>query len=92
MLFSRIFDSLNIRKIAIEITAAGIDAETVRPTFRPREALAPARTAERIIPRTTALNVISGRLVDAGINGPDVEVLSLEEVFCIYPVGADVGF
>ena len=36
MLFSRILCSRNILRIAMEITAAGIDADTVRPTLRPR--------------------------------------------------------
>ena len=36
MLFSRMFDRLNSRRTAIEMTAAGIDAETVMPTFSPR--------------------------------------------------------
>ena len=36
ILFSRIFDSLNSLRIAIEITAAGMEAETVMPANRPR--------------------------------------------------------
>ena len=36
ILFSRIFDFLNSDKTPIEITAAGIDAETVIPANRPR--------------------------------------------------------
>ncbi len=36
MLFSRIDESLNALRIAIEITAAGIDDAKVRPTLRPR--------------------------------------------------------
>ena len=36
MLFSRTLESLKKRSTAIEITAAGIDEENVRPTFRPR--------------------------------------------------------
>jgi hypothetical protein len=36
MLFSRMFDSANRRSTAIEITAAGIDADTVRPANSPR--------------------------------------------------------
>ncbi|KXB92348.1 hypothetical protein HMPREF3182_00465 [Megasphaera hutchinsoni] len=36
MLFSSTFEFLNILKIAIEITAAGIEDEKVRPTFKPR--------------------------------------------------------
>jgi hypothetical protein len=36
MLFSQIVAVLNPRKIAIEITAAGIDEANVNPTFSPR--------------------------------------------------------
>src|SRR6185437_2246893 len=36
ILFSQIVPVLNIRKIAIEMTAAGIDDANVRPTFKPR--------------------------------------------------------
>src|SRR5204863_9213996 len=36
MLFAWMVAALNPRKIAIEITAAGIDVENVRPAFRPK--------------------------------------------------------
>ncbi len=36
MLFSRIVDPLNRRRIAIEMTAAGIEVAKVNPTLRPR--------------------------------------------------------
>ena len=72
MLFSRMFDRLNIRSTAIDITAAGIDAETVIPTSSPRYALAPARTAERTTPRTMALTVISGSDRRRAGGGPEV--------------------
>ena len=36
MLFSRIVESFTALRIAIEITAAGIDEAKVRPTLRPR--------------------------------------------------------
>lgn len=36
MLFSKILECLNMRKIAIEMTAAGMDDENVRPTFNPK--------------------------------------------------------
>src|SRR5437868_9073165 len=36
MLFSRIVESFTALRIAIEITAAGIDDANVRPTLRPR--------------------------------------------------------
>ena len=67
MLFSRMLCSRNILRIAIERTAAGIEAETVSPTLRPRYALAPARTADRMTPRMTAFTVISGSVSEAGI-------------------------
>ena len=53
-------DFLNKVRTPIEITDAGMEAETVIPAKRPRYAFAPARTIERIIPRKTALIVISG--------------------------------
>ena len=36
ILFSRIFDSRKRRRIAIEATAAGIDADTVIPANNPK--------------------------------------------------------
>ena len=36
MLFSWMVESRNARRIAIEITAAGIDVAKVMPIFRPR--------------------------------------------------------
>ena len=36
MLFSKILESLNMRRIAIEMTAAGMDDENVKPTFKPK--------------------------------------------------------
>ena len=44
MLFSRIDESLTALRIAIEMTAAGIDEAKVRPTFRPRYTLAAVKT------------------------------------------------
>jgi hypothetical protein len=60
MLFSRIFDSLKSRRIPIEMTAAGIDAETVMPANRPRYAFAPASTIDNTMPSTIALTVSCG--------------------------------
>src|SRR6202022_2195309 len=55
MLFSRIVESFTALRIAIEITAAGIDEAKVRPTLRPRYTLAAVKTvvmrAPRISPR-----------------------------------------
>ena len=53
---------LELRKklsIPMEITAAGIEAETVIPANRPKYALAPASTIESTIPSIQALKVIS---------------------------------
>src|SRR5437867_11409149 len=69
MLFSRMFDSRKRRSTAIEITAAGMDDDTVIPANRPRYALAPASTAATTTERTTALTVISGTLNSAGMTG-----------------------
>jgi hypothetical protein len=61
MLFSRMFDLRNMRNTPMDITAAGMEAETVIPANRPKYALAPARITESKIPRMTAFRVISGR-------------------------------
>ena len=47
------------RKTATAITAAGIEAETVRPTRRPRYALAAPKTRPRTTPVTIARRVNS---------------------------------
>src|SRR5947208_12320973 len=69
VLFSRMFDSRKRRSTAIEITAAGMDADTVIPANRPRYALAPASTAASTTERMTALTVISGSVTSAGMTG-----------------------
>jgi len=48
----------------MEITAAGMDADTVIPANKPRYALAPASTMDNKTPRTIALGVISGKDLD----------------------------
>ena len=48
------------RKSATVMTAAGIEAETVRPTRRPRYAFAAPKTRPRTTPAATALAVNSG--------------------------------
>ena len=45
----------------MDITAAGIEAETVIPANKPKYALAPASIMERTTPNKSALIVISGR-------------------------------
>ena len=58
MLFSRIFDFLNILSMPIEITAAGMEAETVIPANNPKYAFAPAKTMDSMIPKIMDLKVI----------------------------------
>ena len=59
ILFSKIFEFRNNRKIPIDTIAAGIDAETVMPAYNPKYAIAAERTIERIILKNMALTVIS---------------------------------
>src|SRR6266545_1457627 len=47
MLFSRIDESLTTLRMAIEMTAAGIDEANVSPTLRPRYTLAAVNTTVR---------------------------------------------
>ncbi len=44
----------------MDITAAGMEAETVMPANKPKYALAPASIMERTTPNKSALIVISG--------------------------------
>src|SRR6516162_9265873 len=60
-LFSRMVAPPAIRRSAIEITAAGILAETVRPAYRPRYALAAPRMSPSAMPRG-----VSSRGADSG--------------------------
>ena len=60
MLFSKIFDFLNKDKTPIDITAAGMEAETVIPAKSPKYALAPAKIIDNTTPRKRAFIVISG--------------------------------
>src|SRR5690606_35694304 len=69
MLFSTMVDCRNIRRTAMEMTAAGIEADTVKPTLSPRYAYAPARIAASTIHRMTALRVISRGRELAGMYG-----------------------
>ena len=50
MLFSRIDESLTADRIAIEITAAGMDDEKVSPTLRPRYTLAAVNSTQMSAP------------------------------------------
>ena len=68
MLFSKIESLLKIKRIIpIEITAAGIEAETVIPTRRPKYALAPPNNTANKIPIITDVTVSSGITLSAGI-------------------------
>src|SRR5687768_2858654 len=57
------------RRIAIDSTAAGIDADTVMPANIPRYAFAPPSTTARIEPRMMTPTVSSGSDCDAGMKG-----------------------
>src|SRR5215211_7330590 len=54
MLFSKIDEFLKALRIAIEITAAGIDEAKVRPTRRPRYTFAAVKIVVRRAPRIRA--------------------------------------
>ena len=70
MLFSRMESLRRItRIIPIEITAAGIEADTVIPTRSPRYAFAAPNTIDRRIPIKSAVTVNSGTTLSAGIYG-----------------------
>jgi hypothetical protein len=59
MLFSRIVESRTERRIAIEITAAGMDEAKVRPTLRPRYTFAAVNTNVSSTPRIRPRRVSS---------------------------------
>ena len=62
MLFSKMLESLNMRRIAMEMTAAGMDEENVRPTFKPKYTLDAVKItvikAPRIIPRAVNSGIL----------------------------------
>ncbi|GAB6258676.1 hypothetical protein PSKAS_41990 [Peribacillus sp. N1] len=58
--------------IAIEITAAGIEAETVKPISRPKYAFAAPNTIARMTPRMIAVAVNSGKDLDAETYGTNL--------------------
>ena len=60
----------------MERTAAGMEAETVIPTRRPRYAFAAPKSTARMIPSVIDTGVISGIILSAGIKG-------LNDVFSI---------
>ena len=68
MLFSNMESLLNIKRIIpIEITAAGMDAETVIPTLSPKYALAPPNNIANKAPIIIDVTVNSGITLSAGI-------------------------
>ena len=70
ILFSKTESFLKIMRITpIEMTAAGIDADTVIPTRSPRYAFAPPNKTASIMPKITLVAVNSDTLFSAGING-----------------------
>jgi hypothetical protein len=69
MLFSRIEVRPSARKMEMDITAIGIEAETVSPTRSARYTLDAPKTMPRIAPTMTARAVNSGRMVVAGTKG-----------------------
>ena len=82
MLFSRIvasrspnFDSS--RKSVIEMTATGIDALTVRPTFSTRYSDDAPNTMPRIVPTRTGRNVSSRMFRSAGMYGSNGTAVGL---------------
>src|SRR2546430_10641013 len=68
-LFCKMLLPRTMRRIAIEITAAGTDADTVMPANMPRYALAPARMTESRQPRISTPRVSSCNRVVAGMYG-----------------------
>ena len=78
MLFSKIESLLRItRIIPMERTAAGIDADTVIPTLNPRYAFAAPKTTAKRIPMNSDVNVNSGTILSAEINGLKSFLLSI---------------
>src|SRR4029453_7569275 len=73
MLFSWIVMPLKPRRMAIEITAAGIEVAKVSPALRPKYTLAAVKTRVMKMPRITPREVSSLRIVGSGI----VELLTV---------------
>ena len=68
-LFWRMLPVRSMRNTAIEITAAGTEAETVMPANMPRYAFAAARTTASTQPRMITPTVSSGSDLLAGMYG-----------------------
>jgi hypothetical protein len=69
MLFSRIVDLPNARRMEIESTEIGIDAETVSPARRPTYTDTAPNSAPKIAPRITARQLNSVIVLDASTYG-----------------------
>ena len=67
MLASRTRNFDSSRHSVMEITATGIEALTVRPTFSTRYSDEAPKMMPRMVPVRTARSVNSGRLVRAGV-------------------------
>ena len=81
-LFSRIETSLNNeRKIIIDMTAAGILAETVIPTLRPKYAFAAVMRMPRTIPTMTTRRVNSLGDSEAGMYGSPNALMTVPSEF-----------
>src|SRR6185436_20530496 len=72
MLFSRMVALPKKRKMVIDRTAMGIDAETVSPTLSARYTEEAAKTTPRTEPRTTARSVSSAGVLLALMYGENV--------------------
>ncbi len=68
MLFSCIVEFLKPRRMAIEITAAGIEVAKVRPALRPKNTLAAVNTSVITTPmiRPRTVNSVRGVALDMG--------------------------
>ena len=66
ILFSRIVERPNARRMLMDSTAMGIDAETVNPARNPTYTETAPNSSPKIPPSTTARNVNSLMFCDAG--------------------------
>ena len=77
LLFSRMVTSLNINlRMIIDMTAAGMLAETVIPAYRPRYALAAVINTPSTIPTPSTLTVSSGMVTSGETKGSSVALTS----------------
>ena len=76
-LFSKIVTSLNFnnRRTSIDMTAAGIDAETVIPMYKPRYVFAAVINAPNIRPSTIARTVSSAIFFSGATYGVNAAVM-----------------